>query len=156
MKPQNVDVFCVGEVDVVYRKRGKTTSHFYVKNSSDAEKFFRERWEPSLDMCVRESMFAIFLNRAHRIIGMSQISKGSITGIVVDNRIIARIALRMGASSVILAHNHPSGNLRPSEGDLNVTKSVKSALKLIDVDLLDHLIMTEESYYSFADNGEMQ
>ena len=82
-----------------------------------------------------------------------QISKGGISGTVVDNRLIFRQALQHYASSIILAHNHPSGNLKPSQADIRITKKIKQAGEFMDIKLLDHLIITSSSYYSFGDEG---
>ena len=154
-KPINIDVFCVGEVELVYKRRGKTTSNYYVKSSVDADTFFRGRWENPDTMEIRESAYALFLNRAHKIIAMTKISEGGVTRTVIDIKLINSIAVRKLATSVILAHNHPSGNLKPSEADINVTRKLKSSLSLMDVTLLDHLIITEDGYKSFADEGLM-
>lgn len=100
-----------------------------------------------------EVFVALYLNRSNKIISYETISKGGISGTVADPRIILKKALEAGASSLIICHNHPSGNLQPSKQDELLTQKIKSAAQLIDISLLDHIIVSEEGYYSFADEG---
>ena len=105
------------------------------------------------DISIFESFFLLTLNNSNETTGYFKISQGGITGTVVDIRIIAKYAIENLATGVILAHNHPSGKLVPSEQDRQITKKIKEALKMFDIQVLDHLILTEQSYYSFADEG---
>lgn len=100
-----------------------------------------------------ESVIALFLNRANNTIGWFKVSQGGIAGTVIDVRMILAVALKCGASSIIIAHNHPSGNLKPSQNDIAITKKLKESASLMDIILFDHLILTDESYYSFTDEG---
>jgi DNA repair protein RadC len=100
-----------------------------------------------------EVFAVIFLNRANRINHFEIISQGGITGTVADPRIILKKALEQQAVSIILCHNHPSGNLRPSKADEDLTQKIKEASKYFDIRVLDHIIVSEEGYYSFADEG---
>ena len=102
---------------------------------------------------THEEFFCIFLNRANKVIKIDQVSKGGISGTVTDVRIIIKNAVLLTASGVIVAHNHPSGNLNPSESDIKITTKIKEAGNLLDIQLLDHLIIYDSDYYSFADNG---
>ena len=102
---------------------------------------------------LTETFIAIYLNRANNTIGWMKVSSGGITGTVVDQRIVLGTALKAAATSIILAHNHPSGNLQPSQQDLDLTKKLKSAAAFMDISIIDHLIVTDENYYSFADEG---
>src|SRR4030042_3718987 len=102
---------------------------------------------------LHEEFFCIFLNRANKVIKIEQISKGGISGTVTDVRIILKNAVLYTASGIIVAHNHPSGNLNPSESDTKITQKIKEAGNLMDIQLLDHLIISDKEYYSFADNG---
>ena len=95
----------------------------------------------------------VFLNRANKINHFEIISQGGMTGTVADPRIILKAALDNRATSIILCHNHPSGNLQPSHADIEITKKIKSAAGFLDVHVTDHLIVSEEGYFSFADNG---
>jgi DNA repair protein RadC len=101
------------------------------------------------DIGIFESSFILLLNNSLKTIGYAKISQGGITGTVIDVRIVAKYAIESLATNVIIAHNHPSGKLLPSESDLQITKKLFSALKTLDIVLQDHIILTEESYYSF-------
>ena len=111
--------------------------------------------QPILGDLPHEEFWILYLNNANKIIEKFQISKGGITGTLVDVRITLRKALELGAVSLILAHNHPSGNLNPSEADKQLTIKLKMAAESMDIKILDHLIVTEKSYFSFADEGLM-
>lgn len=101
----------------------------------------------------QELFYIILLNRANAILSYHKISEGGMTGTVVDPKIIFRKVLEGGAISLILVHNHPSDNQQPSQADIDLTKKIQEASKLLDVSLLDHLIFTNNSYFSFADEG---
>lgn len=122
-----------------------------IKNSRNIADFARPLFGG--DICVLEKMFLITLNQSNKIVSATCISQGGISGTVVDVRLILKYALEGLATSVILVHNHPSGNLRPSEKDISITKQVKAALDICDIRLLDHIIITEKEYYSFRDNS---
>lgn len=101
-----------------------------------------------------EEFYVVFLNQGHRVLGIDLISKGGMTSTVVDIRIIFKRALEVaGTARLVLAHNHPSGNLSPSEADRVLTQRIKDAGKLLDINVLDHVILAENGYYSFADEG---
>jgi DNA repair protein RadC len=103
-----------------------------------------------------EEFWIILLNRANKVIGKEQISSGGVSGTVVDAKIIFRKTLETApASSIILCHNHPSGNTRPSQADIDITKKLKDAGETLDIAVLDHLIIAENDYYSFADEGRI-
>lgn len=104
---------------------------------------------------LHEEFWVIFLNRANEIISHKIIGEGGATSTVVDVKKIARLAIDHHATGLILAHNHPSGNLRPSEQDMDLTRKIKNALELFDISVLDHLIVCSSKFYSFADEGEM-
>lgn len=93
----------------------------------------------------------LYLNRANKVIGSYELSKGGITATIADIRIILSVALKTLATGLILAHNHPSGNLKPSEADVCLTNKIKEAAKLMDIQVLDHLILVEGGYFSFSD-----
>ncbi len=104
---------------------------------------------------LHEEFWVIFLNRANEIISHKIIGEGGATSTVVDVKKIARLAIDHHATGLILAHNHPSGNLRPSEQDVDLTRKIKNALELFDISVLDHLIVCSSKFYSFADEGEI-
>ena len=109
----------------------------------------------SSDIEVYESFFILLLNKANNTIGYAKISQGGIIGTVIDIKIIAKYCIDSLASNVIFAHNHPSGNKTPSNEDMEITRRTKEALKILEVSVLDHLILTDTDYYSFADNGAL-
>lgn len=124
-----------------------------IKNSNDAAKLFRSVWDDTLE--INESVICLFLNRNNVTIGWFKVSQGGISSSIVDNRLILATALKCLASGIILCHNHPSGNTSPSDSDIMVTKKLKEAAELFDIHLLDHIILTDLSHYSLADNGEI-
>ena len=95
----------------------------------------------------------LYLNKANKIIEKEKVSTGGLSGTVVDVKIILRNALQKLSSGIIFVHNHPSGNLQPSDADISITKKLKDAAKLLEITVLDHLIIGDKNYYSFADNG---
>ena len=101
----------------------------------------------------REYFFILLLNRANKVLGVSTVSMGGMSGTVADPKIIFQTALKVSAASVILCHNHPSGNIKPSESDIRLTQKIKKAGSFLDLPCLDHIILTEDSYFSFADEG---
>ena len=103
------------------------------------------------DIEIYESFFILMLNRANITIGYAKISQGGITGTVVDKRIIFKYAIESLASSIILAHNHPSGNLVPSNEDITLTKSIVEGAKILDINIHDHLILSKTGYFSMKD-----
>ena len=121
-----------------------------VTGSKDAADAFRIFW-PAYDHI--EFSYLLMLNHQNQILGYHQLSKGGMTGAVVDVRVIFQVALKSSSTSIILAHNHPSGNLDVSDADRKITNQIKQAGVILDIPLLDHLIMTTDSYLSMADEG---
>lgn len=112
-----------------------------------------EIMQPMIGDLPHEEFWIIYLNNSNKVIDRSQLSKGGITGTLVDVRLALKRALELGATSIILAHNHPSGNLNPSSSDKQLTQKMKIAGESLDIKVLDHVIVTEKSYFSFADEG---
>ena len=112
-----------------------------------------EVMQPIIGELTHEEFWVLFLNNSNKILFKAQLSKGGMTGTVIDTRIVFKIALEQNATSIILSHNHPSGKLQPSEADIQITKKIKSAGQQLDIPVLDHIIITERGYYSFADEG---
>jgi DNA repair protein RadC len=108
---------------------------------------------PHLGDLNHEEFWVIFLNRANAVIGKQNISKGGVSGTVVDPKVVFKMAVQFPASGIILAHNHPSGNLKPSQADHQLTRKLKEAGKALDIPVLDHLIIGERDYFSFVDEG---
>lgn len=117
--------------------------------SQDSYNYLREQME---DLRI-EVFKVILLNRKNCILQIKEVSRGGIAGTVVDAKVIFKMALDKESSSIIIAHNHPSGNLRPSQADIDITKKLVNAGKLLEISVLDHLIISEVGYYSFADEG---
>jgi DNA repair protein RadC len=131
------------------RKETETVKHETVKTSMDAYRHIA----PKLSDLPHEEFWMILLNRANKIIKTELVGRGGVSGTVADIRLIIKPAVESLASSVIIAHNHPSGNLKPSDSDIRLTKKVKEAARLFDIHLTDHLIIGDASYFSFADEG---
>ncbi len=123
-------------------------------NSNILYKFLLSKWNMDIIEFQEESKL-ILVNKANMVLGIYELSKGGISGTVVDIKIVLSVALKCHASGIILVHNHPSGNLTPSESDKQITKKLKQACELLDINLLDHLIITKENYYSFSDSGDL-
>ena len=118
-----------------------------------SSKVIFEIMQPIIGELPHEEFWIIYMNNSNKVISKSQLSKGGITGTLVDVRIVFKTALEMGATALILCHNHPSGTLVPSEADKQITRKLKLAGESLEIKVLDHLIVTEASYFSFADEG---
>ncbi|MFE3868502.1 DNA repair protein RadC [Flavobacterium sp. LS2P90] len=112
-----------------------------------------EIMQPIIGELPHEEFWIVYLNNSNKIISKSQLSKGGITGTLVDVRLVFKTALEMGATGLILCHNHPSGTLIPSEADKHITKKLRLAGDSLEIKVLDHLIVTEMNYFSFVDEG---
>lgn len=120
-----------------------------LSSSREVAEYLRQRLQHE----NHEVFLALYLNQGNKIMGLETISEGGMTATVVDVRIVVRKALEYHATSIILCHNHPSGNLQPSQSDRKLTDRIKAAAQLLDITVLDHLIVSDRGYYSFADEG---
>lgn len=120
-------------------------------SSKDASTYARQFYHDDLE--IFESFFIILLNRQNNTLGWAKISQGGIVGTVVDTKIIAKFGIEVLASNIILVHNHPSGNLTPSNADKEMTNKIKQTLAIVEIQITDHIIITKDSYFSFADEG---
>ena len=120
-----------------------------ISSSNDAYELLR----PVIGELPHEEFWIVYLNNANKVLQTAQLSKGGLTGTLVDVRIVMRQALELGSVGLILAHNHPSGTLKPSAEDKKVTKKLEAAASAMDIKILDHLIVTQKDYFSFADTG---
>lgn len=131
------------------RKLAEAEDVLQIKSSKDVADIF----QPLLSDILHEEFWILFLNRSNRVINKMKLSQGGISGTVTDVRLVMKRAIEYLASGIIVCHNHPSGNLNPSESDTKITHKIKEAGELMDIQLLDHLIISDKDYYSFADNG---
>lgn len=142
----------LGEIVATYQKRDDI-NEVIISSSRTAVDFLRTVYPVQIN--YREAMVALYLNRRNQVLGYATISIGGVTGTVADPKLIIQNALLTNACGLILCHNHPSGNLSPSKADLNLTSKLKKGAEFLDIQILDHLILTETDYYSFADNGDL-
>lgn len=140
----------VNEIKLSYSRKGNCERS--ITSSRDAMEVFREHFDAD-ELDYRESFFALYLNQANKVLGIKKISECGISSALVDVRIVLQAALLCNASGIILAHNHPSGNLTPSTADIKMTAQIKEACKIMSMALLDHIILTSDSHYSFADDA---
>jgi DNA repair proteins len=142
----------IAEVELIYKSKVKASERPKVTTSKDAADLLKNIWnENKIDFV--EQFKLLFLNRANKVLGMLDVSTGGVTGTTADPRVIYVAALKANATAIIISHNHPSGNLKPSKADEELTLKIKEAGKFLDISLLDHIIITSEGYYSFADEG---
>ncbi|WP_439131440.1 JAB domain-containing protein [Polaribacter sp.] len=141
------------EVEIHY-KRPLFSSMQKIASSLEATTVLRNYTDENV-LDVKEFFWTIFLSRANKILGISTNASGTISGVIVNYREIIQLTLLSNASHIIVAHNHPSGVLQPSKDDKRITEILQKGLSLFDAKLLDHLILTSESYYSFADQGNL-
>lgn len=123
-----------------------------VTSSKDSADFLRNFYDQDT-IELTESFIVLFLNRANTTIGWFKVSSGGLNGCIVDVKLIISVALKCMANSIVVSHNHPSGNLKPSKADNDITTKLNAACKLMEIVLLDHVIITETGHYSFADEG---
>ncbi|TXI88684.1 MAG: DNA repair protein [Chryseobacterium sp.] len=142
----------VAEVELVYKSKVKASERPQISHSKATADLLRNLWDQDKIDFV-EQFNILLLNQANRVLGIVNISTGGVTGTVADPKLIFVAALKANAQGIIIAHNHPSGNTTPSYADQALTQKIKSAAQLLDIRLLDHIIVTSEGYYSFADEG---
>ncbi|AYQ30975.1 RadC family protein [Runella sp. SP2] len=147
-------LYRVNEVEIVYKNKIPFEDRIQITSSSTAYDILRQSWDDNRIELV-EQFKILLLDRRHTCLGVSDIATGGITGCLVDPRIIFATALKTRASSLILAHNHPSGTLKPSEADLDLTRKLMQGGKLLEISVIDHLIVTPHRYCSLADDGLM-
>lgn len=149
---QNLFLSNIAEVQISYSNNIRPSEREKITCSKDADAIFRQVF-PGLEH--REYFYVMLLNRSNQVLGYYQVSKGGLSGTLVDVRLILQVALKSNATSIIVAHNHPSGTLQASDADNQITKKIKSACSLLDISLLDHLILTNYSYLSMTDEGTL-
>ncbi len=142
----------VAEIQLVYKSRIAASQRLTVSISRDAYEIFLQSWD-EMKIELVEQFKVMLINRNGKVLGIVEISSGGIGGTVADPKLIFVAALKAGASAIIVSHNHPSGNLQPSQADIALTKKLKEAGKFLEIRMNDHIIITAEGYYSFADEG---
>jgi DNA repair protein RadC len=142
----------LAEVEISYKSKVKPADRVKITSSVAAFQVFKQIFNPNTIEHHEDFIFLI-LNRANHVIGWHKLSQGGTSGTVVDVKIVFQIAIKANACSIVLAHNHPSGATVPSEDDKTITRKIKEAGKILDIKLLDHLIVTPETYFSFSDEG---
>lgn len=145
-------LYQVTEVELIYRNKLKPCDRPKITSSSYAYELLMMAWDMN-KIELLEQFKILLLDRSNACIGVSDISTGGLNGCIVDARIVFSTALKARASAIVLSHNHPSGNLTPSKQDIDLTRKFVQAGKLLDIDVIEHLIVTPQSYYSFADSG---
>jgi DNA repair protein RadC len=140
----------IAAMDLGRRRRGEEALELKKITSS---KMIFEIMQPVIGELPHEEFWIIYVNNSNRVLSKSQLSKGGITATLVDVRLIFKNVLEIGATGIALCHNHPSGALRVSDADIKITKKIKIAAESLDISVLDHLIVGEHGYFSFADEG---
>ncbi|WP_282081250.1 JAB domain-containing protein [Aquimarina algiphila] len=143
----------VNEIQISYKERVPSPFWKKINSSQDASDLLYQHWNKNT-IEVQESFKIVLLNNSNKVKGIYQLSQGGITGTLIDLRILFAVVLKTLSVAIILTHNHPSGKLKPSDADINLTSKIKKAAELFDVKVLDHLIIVPNGdYYSFADNS---
>lgn len=142
----------VAEIELVYRSKVKPSERPQIKNSRDTFDLFISHWDMD-KIELLEQFKCMFLNRANRVLGIYEMSTGGTTGTIADAKLIFAAALKANANKLAISHNHPSGNLKPSNEDIALTRKLANAGKFLDMPVLDHLIITKDGYFSFCDEG---
>jgi DNA repair protein RadC len=148
----NASWYNVAEVELIYKSKVKASERAQITSSKDAYELLMQLWDENKIEFV-EQFKVLFLNKANKVLGVYDVSTGGISGTVADPRIIFVAALKSNCAGIIVSHNHPSGNLKPSRQDEELTQKIKNAGQLLDIKLFDHVIVTNETYFSFADEG---
>lgn len=149
------EITAVGEIKLKYETKQKVADRPKIRESKDAETVFRSIQYYSESMLFKECFYAMYLNRQHKVLAVMLISEGGTTATVVDVKHLIKPAIDLNATGIIVSHCHPSGNAQPSGADSDLTQKIKQAAKLFDIELLDHLILTESECFSFANEGRL-
>lgn len=148
------ELYQLSEIEITYKTNRPYNERHKVSSAKDAFELFLDNWNENKIELLEQSKI-LLLNRANQVLGISHLSTGGTSGTVVDTKQVFAVALKANASGIILAHNHPSGSLYPSDADDKITQKLYKAGKILDIEVLDHLIITKENYYSFAETGRL-
>lgn len=142
----------ISEISLSYKPSAQSRNMNPIQSSKDAYRILKDLFNPDL-ICAREEFIVVYLNNSGRVLGHFKAFTGGVASVTCDMKIILGVGLKSLASSIILSHNHPSGNLKPSKNDLNMTKRILKACQVLDIQLFDHIVISEAGYFSFADEG---
>lgn len=142
----------VAEIQLIYKSNVKPSERPKISSSRDARDVLMGMWDDT-KLELMEQFKVMLTNRANKVLGIFELSTGGVSGTVADPKLIFAAAIKGAACGIIMAHNHPSGNLQPSQADIDLTRKIKEGGKLLEIQLLDHIILSSEGYYSFADEG---
>lgn len=143
----------IPQIKLVMSERVNVSDRPRITRSGDAYEILKPFYTDEME--IREVCYAIIMNRKNRVLGVQLISIGTATQALMNARAIAQACLLANGTAVVLSHNHPSGDKFPSQSDNGMTNRIKQCLKMLEIDLLDHLVMTSDGYYSYADNGSL-
>lgn len=149
------ELYKLTEIELTYKSNRSYNERHKVTNAKVAFDLFLNNWNENKIELLEQSKI-LLLNRSNQVLGISHLSTGGTSGTAVDPKQVFAVALKANASGIILAHNHPSGNLQPSDADDKITQKLYRAGQLLDIEVLDHLIITREDYYSFAESGRLK
>ncbi|ABQ06596.1 JAB domain-containing protein [Flavobacterium johnsoniae] len=149
---QKLDI--ISEIELIYRSKVSASQRPQITSSRRAYELALQNWDENKIEFIEQCKIML-LSQSHKVLGIYEMSSGGIAGTVVDIRLLFTAALKAAAVNVILIHNHPSGNTAPSDADRQITSKAVKAGQFLDVKILDHLIISSESYYSFADDGAL-
>ncbi len=149
------DPMAIAEIKLSYGSKVKAADRPQITCSFDAARILREHWDADKIEFIEEFKI-LLLNRSNRVLGICAISSGGVSGTVADPKLIFAAALKSSSSALVLAHNHPSGNLKCSHADVRLTQKIIAGGKFLVIAVLDHIILTRDHYYSFADEGKLQ
>ena len=148
------DLSQISQIELIYKRKVKADDRPFVSSSNRAHILFRQNWN-DLTINLIEEFKILLLDRSNRCMGIASVSKGGVTSTVADPKIVFMTALKARATGIICAHNHPSGNLKPSQQDIALTRKLVRGGQYLDIDVTDHLVLTQEGYYSMVDNLKM-
>ena len=145
----------ISEIEIVFKKKIKSSELPKITTSAEAHEILRSVWSDKIELY--EEFLLLLLNNSNKCLGWVKISQGGFTGTVVENKLILAVAIKSAATGIIVAHNHPSGGIIPSQPDIKCTRQLNECCKIFDIKLIDHLILSgdTEKYYSFADDGNI-
>ena len=154
MEHTSKNLLLVSEIELVYKPKIKPFERLKLCSSKEVYKTLLDSWEDD-NIELYEQFKFILLNKHNKVLGIVPISRGGINATLVDLRLIFATACKANATNIILAHNHPSGNLQPSQQDIQLTKKIVAAGEILDIKVIEHLIISNEGYYSFSEEGIM-